>query len=359
MATGYVALPQLIGNDPIAVQYGSADAFAPPIGSEGCFTKEGFRLQRKAWLLLVAKLLLSGALLALVLAKVDTRLILRTLRSADPWLLLLWFASIPIANWLAAWRWRILAPSLSFATALKYTWIGVFYGQILPGSIAGDIAKGVSLALRDNKARTGLAASILTDKVIGLAVLILIFDIACLTIYIPHGAQSPQIRRLALIALSVSFLAMIAGAVTALIALRNKDEAFEFTSGPAGRAASHGLAAVRYYAGQPARLIKAFGISVAVHGVYIAGTYVSFHAIGIDAGLVFAAIVYPVLQVILLVPISVSGIGVRDATLAVLFVLYGLPPESGVALSWLALLATVPNLLIGGAIQLWEMYRRR
>jgi hypothetical protein len=37
----------------------------------------------------------------------------------------------------------------------------------------------------------------------------------------------------------------------------------------------------------------------------------------------------------LLIPISISGIGVRDATLAVLFTLFGLSAASGVAISWL------------------------
>src|SRR5262245_12049065 len=93
---------------------------------------------------ILVKLLFSATLLALVVSRVDSQVLLRTLRGADPLLVLLWYSSVPIANLLAAWRWKILAPRLSFSTAHKYTWIGVFYGQILPGSIAGDVAKGVS-----------------------------------------------------------------------------------------------------------------------------------------------------------------------------------------------------------------------
>ena len=62
-------------------------------------------VQRKAIVLLVTKFLVSGVLLALVVASIDTRAVLRTMRTADIGLLLLWFASIPIANALAAWRW--------------------------------------------------------------------------------------------------------------------------------------------------------------------------------------------------------------------------------------------------------------
>ena len=84
--------------------------------------------------------------------------------------------------------------------------------------------------------------------------------------------------------------------------------------------------------------------------------FLSFRALRVDAGLLFVAIVCPVLSVMLLVPISISGIGIRDAALAVLF---GLPAASGETLSWLTLFATVPNVPIGGVIHLREVRRKR
>jgi hypothetical protein len=64
----------------------------------------------------------------------------------------------------------------------------VFFGHVLPGSIAGDVAKGVSLALKDEQARAGLAASIVAEKVMGLAALGLFFDIACAVVYMRRTA---------------------------------------------------------------------------------------------------------------------------------------------------------------------------
>jgi len=116
---------------------------------------------------------------------------------------------------------------------------------------------------------------------------------------------------------------------------------------------------VNFYSSRPILLLKAFGISMAIHVVNIFAVYLSLLALRVDADILFAAVVYPSVSVMLLIPISISGIGVRDATLAVLFSLFGLPLASGVALSWLALFSTIPNVMIGGAIQLWEMYRKR
>lgn len=315
-------------------------------------------MSRKAIALLCAKLALSAGLLWLVLAKVDIDSVIDILSKADPWLVALWYALVPLVILISAWRWHVLAPGLTFGMALKYTWIGVFFGHVLPGSIAGDVAKGVSLALKDSAARTGLAASIVAEKVIGLAALVLFFDVACAVVYLLYGDESAQIRHLAVLALVLSLVGMIGAVVATLFALRSDLFSARGRSSLPGRIAEGVGTAAQFYSNKPKLLGKAFLLSMAVHVVNILGTYLSFLALKVEAGLLLAAVIYPVLSVMLLIPISISGIGVRDATLAVLFTLFGLSAASGVALSWLALLAVVPNVVIGGAIQLFEMYRR-
>jgi hypothetical protein len=315
-------------------------------------------MSRKTWALLAAKLALSFGLLWLVLAKVNVDSVLGILGKADPVLVVVWYLLVPIVMALSAWRWRVLAPGLSYRTALKYTWIGAFFGHVLPGSIAGDVAKGVSLALKDSAARSGLAASIVAEKSIGLAALVLFFDVACLVVYLLYGDESAQIRHLAVIALVLSLVGVIAAVIGALVALRSDLFSARGRSGLVGRLAEGIGAAAQYYSNKPALLAEAFLISMAIHVVNIVATYLSFLALRIEAGWLLAAVIYPVVSVMLLIPISISGIGVRDATLAVLFTLFGLAAASGVALSWLALLAMVPNVMIGGTVQLVEMYRK-
>jgi uncharacterized protein (TIRG00374 family) len=315
-------------------------------------------MKHKALAALAAKLTISVGLLLLVLAKVDVHSVVAILKEADPLLVVLWYMLVPVTIGLTAWRWEILAPGLNYPMALKYTWIGVFYGHVLPGSIAGDVAKGVSLALKDASARTGLAASIVAEKGIGLAALLVYFDAACAVVYFLYGDDSPQIRHLAVIALVLSLAGVIGAMAAAVVALRSDLFAVRGRSGRLGRLAEGIGSAARFYRGKPALLLKAFLISMAIHVVNIFATYLSFRALQIDAGLLLAAVIYPVVSVMLLIPISISGIGVRDATLAVLFNLFGLAAASGVALSWLALLATIPNVMIGGIIQLVEMYRK-
>jgi uncharacterized protein (TIRG00374 family) len=314
---------------------------------------------RSATVLLLAKVGLSAALLLLVLQKVDATLVLAVLGRADRWGVLLWYALVPVTIGLSAWRWSVLAPGITYGTALKYSWIGLFFGHVLPGSISGDIAKGVSLALKDTTARTGLAASIVTDKVIGLAALLLFFDVACAVVFMMYGEVTPQVRQMALIALVLSTAFIAAGIVGAIAAIRSEQWSRRLGNGSIATLARRAAEALQFYRDKPSSLAKAFGISALIHIVNIFGTYLSFRALHVGGDLLLAAVVYPVTSVMLLIPISISGIGVRDATLAVLFALFGLPAASGVAISWLALLATIPNIVIGGLVQLFEMYRKQ
>jgi uncharacterized protein (TIRG00374 family) len=315
-------------------------------------------LKRKAIAVLIAKLLLSLALLVLVLVKVHPTSVVDILSQANLFLVVLWLALVPVVVALSAWRWQVLARSLSYRTALKYTWIGLFFGHVLPGSIAGDIAKGVSLALKDSAGRSGLAASIVAEKVIGLVALLVLFDLACAVVYTLYGGVAPQVRDLSALALALSLLAALATAMVMLVSVRS--DFLSTGSWPrfAGRLAEGVAAAVKFYRNRPWLVVKGFVISVAIHAVNIVAMYISFRALKVDAGLLVASVVYPVLSVMLLIPISVSGIGVRDATLALLFTLFGLPAASGVALSWLTLLAVIPNVAVGGLVQLAEMYRK-
>src|SRR5215471_4906821 len=219
------------------------------------------RLKRKAIAVLIAKLLLSLALLVLVLVKVHPASVVDILSQADPFLVVLWLALVPVVVALSAWRWQVLAPSLSYRTAVKYTWIGLFFGHILPGSIAGDIAKGVSLALKDSAGRAGLAASIVADKVIGLVALLVLFDLACAVVYTLYGDVSPQVRDLSALALVLSLLGAFATAIVTRVSVRSDFLATGSRLRFAGRVAEGIAAAAAFYRNRPSLVVKGFVIS--------------------------------------------------------------------------------------------------
>jgi len=128
---------------------------------------------------------------------------------------------------------------------------------------------------------------------------------------------------------------------------------------PVRRIATKIAAAIASYGGQGRTLATAAAISLAVHVLNALGFWLAMHSLAVPATPLFAAVFYPMLSVLLALPVSISGVGVRDVFSAAMFTAFGLSPEAGVAFSWLHLGLGVPVALVGGLIQLWEVVARK
>ena len=320
-------------------------------------------MTRKQLLLLIVKIGVSAVLLWLVLTRVDIAGIAVRLHAADArWLgpvLLLGILGVP----LSAWRWQLLSCGLlSFGEALRYTWIGIFFGSIMPGVVGGDLAKGVSLAAKKAKARDSrLPMSIVIDKLVGFWVLMLGFSVVALVLLTVQPHLLMNMRSI----LWTTCGATAAGLVAATPICHPRGATW-FASIAAKlptvglrSAANRVLAAFGAYRSQGGVLLQAALLSVVIHALNAVSFWLVMRSLAIPASLFFAAIFYPLLTCLLALPVSVSGVGVRDVFAASMFAAFSLDPESGVAFSWLLLGLGVPNILIGGGLQLWEIFHRR
>lgn len=320
-------------------------------------------MTHKSVLLLAAKLFFSCLLLWAVLTKVDVSSVVARLGLADPrWLVPSLFLG-PGVVILGAWRWRGLSLDLiTLSEAVRYTWIGIFFGSILPGVVGGDVAKGVALAAKETRARDArLPVSILVDKLVGLWTLLLFFSVVAL---IMLGTQ-PQLLAGMRGALWTGG-GLAAGGLLAAAAICHPQGAACYAAfasrlptAPARVAATRLLTAFGSYGGQARLLLRAALISIVLHGLNALSLWLVLRSLAIPASFWFAMVFYSLLSVLLALPVSISGLGVRDVFAASIFTAFGLNPESGVAFSWLLLGLSIPSALIGGAIQLWEMFRRR
>jgi len=212
--------------------------------------------------------------------------------------------------------------------------------------------------LKEHHARSAsLPVSIVADRAIGLVVLLVFFDIACAIAYVLHRESSAIPGRLALAAGGLSI-----GCVVSVVAgkrwlLRVLDRHATRGGAAKGRLASL-MIATSIYAERPGLLARAALISAAAHSATLLSYYFALNSLDIDAGLLVAGVLYPVVTVVVLIPASIAGIGVREATLIGLFRLFDLPATAAVALSWLSLITAVPTLIVGGLLQLHEVRRR-
>ena len=125
----------------------------------------------------ILKLLVTLLILFLVFRSVDASKILRDLRALNGSALVL----LPIAYWagqlLCSARWRLFAASLGmrngYFSFVRTYFAGMFFNIGLPSLIGGDVVKAYAVSRRNGRPLRDGLASVLQDRLAGLAALLL------------------------------------------------------------------------------------------------------------------------------------------------------------------------------------------
>ena len=308
--------------------------------------------------LLGAKVLFSLSLLAFLFTRVPVASVVSTLRSADLSLLALAFGVLFVSNVLGAWQWLHLLEAVGiripFLKVLAYYHVGLFFNNFLPANIGGDIAR-VLQASRYSETRAAVVSTVVLDRIIGTVALA---GLAVVTTVPAIDRFHLGILYLAL----VGFLAVSVGLlwgvlhprvlpaierVLSRIGLRFLDPHLD---GLARRFATY-RSRGRLFAGLIALATVIQVLRVAVH-VCVA------RALGIGLAAPYFFLFVPLLAVIVSLPISLNGIGVREGAGMVLFSLVGVDRSRGFSLQFTTYLVAVAVSLLGALVVLGRMLRR-
>jgi len=282
-------------------------------------------------------------------------------RSAD----LMVHASLPLmaaalsallaANLIVALRWHLIlsatAPSPGPTTLLKLVFVGVFFNQVLPTGVGGDVVR----AWRCSKLGIGLGAairSILLDRAWGYAVLVILY-----VAVLPSLLQVlPETQERA------GVVAVLAAALVGLLALVSLDRLPRPLSGlrviaPFAELSRQSRRLFMY----PRRCGALLGLSFLTIALTIVAFKLIADSIGSRLSIGIWATVVPPVTLIQLLPVSLAGWGVRETALVVALGSFGVPAEAALATSILLGLCMILAGLPGGLIWLagWDIARPR
>jgi glycosyltransferase 2 family protein len=294
--------------------------------------------------------LLGPAVLAYFLLTTDLHRIaanLREVRLAPLALSLALYVGLVLTK---AWRWRLLLRELGLAAptmreASTLFMIGQFAGGATPGQ-AGDFVRAWYLRERGAPLSTALF-SILLDRLLDfllLAIVSLFGLVAFLDIF-------PVALRPAILVTTVGFAIVVAIAVPALIA--RAPRRWLMTRLRAVAPASMRERLERWQElldvleARPAFTLLLLLSTVAATAVVMVRIWLLYRALDVVipvALLVSASALISILQTL---PVSIAGVGVRDAVLIAVLAHHGYSPEHALALSALFLVLTLEQMLIG------------
>jgi len=289
----------------------------------------------------------TAAALAVILSLVSWRALLQAMARVPPGLWLAVVAGLAFGHAIAALKWRKLvcaatgsARGVDVRAALRAHAAGLFANLCLPSIVGGDVVRA---ALLRGHARLGaIAAAGIADRGIDTFVLVALSCAGATALALGEATTttpaSTLLRTGGAAAIAGAALLGAGAAAAVLVALQRL---------PAGRLpprARSALATLREaaaaLAARPGAALTAFALSFAVQTGFIALNFALGLALGIEQSFGVWLLCWPLAKLVALVPVSLGGLGVRDATLAGLLTTFGTPFGLGAAqaLSWQAAL---------------------
>lgn len=281
--------------------------------------------------LLVLKLTISSTLLFIVLSKAGMGRVFSILKEVSVSAFIGATLLRIFALFISTLRWRLLLPRvLGVRKLFSLYMIGSFFSTLLPGLIGGDAVKAFYFYQVTGKGSLTLA-SIFMDRYLGFVMLLMI----CLIAF-PFGYTYLEGLRIEWMPPLIVLVFIIASLLI-----------FGLRLGKRIKMLSEFYDYFHFYRGQKVIIGKALFISVFVQLSGILAVYILALGIGEHISFLACLLFLPLIIMFTSLPISISGIGVREGAFVLLFGFIGIKPEVATALSLLWFLSIIAGSLLG------------
>ncbi|MDD2752250.1 MAG: lysylphosphatidylglycerol synthase transmembrane domain-containing protein [Candidatus Omnitrophica bacterium] len=292
---------------------------------------------------------------------IDTRSLIKDIKSADKQLLL-WAFLVSVLNYvLCFFRWEMLLKAANIHLPKKRLVTsfsgGIFFNLFLPSSIGGDIARSIDLGKYTQRPKE-VTATVLLDRLsgyVGLAVLVL-FSLAI-------GFDLVKNNPIVLITIAVIIMILL----VILLVLFNKSVFSRITklldTPDAGRIKEMFVnlyQEIHYFQKHKGVLLRNLLLSLVIQAVGPMAFYITAVALGMNQlNPIYFLIFIPIVGAVTLLPISIGGFGLRESTSVILFSKAGIAQSPAAAMALLNSFFIFIIGIIGGFIYVLTIHHRR
>ncbi len=305
------------------------------------------------------KLVGSGAIIAYLVWQIDIGQTIDLIASSNGLYLLAALGIFLATTWGMAWRWQLLLASkgifepLSWLTSMYF--VGYAASQVLPTSIGGDGVRIVEHGRRRPGHRGEVTAAVVLERVLGAAGTLIMVAIGLVAAI----GRYDDIELL--VGIELVFVALVGAGLTLLFSVRVRARL-----GPARRVAARlGIEepaksvynALHGYRERPGVLAVFLAVTVLLQGARIGALWLCGEAVGVDVSPLVYVIMGPLLFLVMMVPFTVNGLGVREAFFVAFLGRFGVGADEAFATGFLFYAVTIATAIPGGLILLWRSAR--
>lgn len=313
--------------------------------------------------------LLPPIILGVVFSRIDIAALVDHARQANLGMLLGALLAFPLFMLLGGLRWnratrRYCRTPVPIAFSIKHYWIGQALGIFAPGTLGWDAYRAI-VAGKHYGHYLMNAAVILVEKLLALLACVTLVSLLAPLVSLP--AKAVLLREIISWAHLLGFA--VAGALLLAIffsrlplihSLARKAESYilgitalALKRAPAKSTHLHQISlfeAAMEPLRSPRLLLELLLLSLAILAVSAGVNQILFQALGQPIPFLVNLFLAPVFFFIFVLPISVGGIGVREASYIALYSLFGVPAETALLVSFLVFCGDLCNTLIGAIL---------
>ena len=297
---------------------------------------------------LALKILVSISLLIFLFRKADIGNVWLLMQSMDFLLFMFVVFLYAVSQLISTYRWSLFLPNaginILFLKLVSLYYIGMFFNIFLPTAVGGDVVKSYYLYKFSGRGGNSLA-SVFLDRFTGFFALV---TIAVVSLVFGYGYVKETYVPFFIITLaSVFFLsslilwnrglhnwALVITGKIKLFGINEKIESF--------------YNAIMLYKGEPVVLLKAFGVSFIIQFMSITIFYLISKGLDMTVSIGYFFLFVPIAVTISMIPISLSGLGLREGAFVYLFTKVGATDAQALTVSLASFAVTVLLGLIGG-----------
>lgn len=302
---------------------------------------------------------ISIILLVFLFKQIDEKSLLAVIKNADIGLLLLAAVIYFSAYVFCLFRWEMLLKGAKIYLPLKRVIIsfagGIFFNLFLPSTIGGDFVRSIDLATHTKRPRE-VVATVLLDRLSGYVGLVIVALLALL-----FGWKLVEDKS---VLLSVAIITGIL--VVTLLVLFNRFLYSKInqilhspTAGRIREAIKNLHQEIHIFRHHKKIILNNLILSVLIQVVSPVTFYIIALSLGIKIDITYFFVYLPIIGAITLLPISIGGLGLRDATTVFFFSKAGVSKDLAFAMSLINFSFILVYASIGGLIYVLTVHHRR
>lgn len=254
-------------------------------------------------------------------------------------------------------RWRMVLEvqglHLPFRRALGITFVAQFFNSFLLGSTGGDLIKAYYAARETHHKKTEAVVTVFVDRLIGLWSMLLFAALMMMPNYrLIFSHKNLGASALLILSMLIGCSAVLGIAFWGSVFKRFSKARAWLRKLPKGELLERSLESCHEFGRHRAFVLKAIGISMALNAVCVLQVITLTRGLGLTISPVALFVIVPIVICISALPITPSGLGVREN----LFVLMlaapeiNIPATSALSLSLLTYAGGLFWSLVGGAV---------